>query len=1126
MIFAAIVVCSLPSAAVAATPIFESAFGPDGTAASKFTAPGAIGVDESSHDVYVADYGAGTVEKFDEDGTPTNFSALVTNKISNFDFPAGEGLNQIAVNQTSHDFYVLESHGGGASKIKAYHADGTPAKFTAIEGEPTALAGFNEACGLAVDSAGDIYVANFSHPEGVEIFKPDGEPLNSIEAPQPCNLAVDSTGVVYVNHFPELLQGINAFLPSQFPITPATTYSESAANPIDPNATLSLAVDPVSHQLFADEVTEIAQYEDTGLRLPEFGLFTHSEGIAVDGSEHKVYATDLEGNRQVEIFAQLPPVPPTVDSTYFTNATATEADLRAQVNPNGSKVHYRFQYVTQAAFEATGFSGSPETGEGSLPGASTDQIASAHIGGLTPDTTYRFRIVAESEGGSQMSPEPVPALITFATPPAGLPDGRSYEMVTQPKKLGEVLPPEPVNKGSCPIECLPGGNLQLMPMQPTPDGTAVVFTGQPFSGGLAAGPNEYLASRTASGWTTQSISPLLSNKGVNQGYKAFSADLARGVIYQEGRPGISGLSPEAPTDAEGQAFSNLYLRETDGTLVALVREAPPNRSAATFANHFVIFYGGGNAGAGGALPLSHVIFAADDALTAAVPGTAPPAPSQAASERCRFPAEHCNLYEWVESGGLRLVSVLPGNASAASAPVLGGGLLLSGLGQFVHEGPSVQGAVSDDGRRVFWSDEQNGALYVRVEGTQTLEVPSPGKCKQSLPEPPENRLSKSERVCFLAASSDGGTVLLSNGRLDVLNAAGTAYEAGEDLTAGLGGFEGILGAAQDFSRIYYVDIAALTPPGEENENGEHAEAGKFNLYLWEDGTTSFIGTLLDFDNHTGPSSVVMQGDWKVFESGRTAQVSPDGRYLAFMSAAPLTGYDNEVRENGECLGAICNEVFEYDSATGNLTCASCNPTGERPLGDSKLSLISPEKTGFAPLPPLGNLAREGQGRLFFESGDVLSPHDSNGRVVDLYEWEPRGIGSCSRAAGCVNLISSGHGSGDSLFVNSTPSGNDAFFVTRQRLLPQDGDDLLDLYDARTGGGFEGLGTAACGGEGCEAPVTSAPSFLGVGSGSFTGEGNPPQAKHCKKGFIKKQGKCAKKKQHKQHHSQNKRGKRR
>ncbi len=113
-------------------------------------------------------------------------------------------------------------------------------------------------------------------------------------------------------------------------------------------------------------------------------------------------------------------------------------------------------------------------------------------------------------------------------------------------------------------------------------------------------------------------------------------------------------------------------------------------------------------------------------------------------------------------------------------------------------------------------------------------MPGPGTCKQSV--------AKASRTCFLTASADGTAVLLSDGRLYGLNGAGNAYEPSTDLSEGEGGFKGILGAAQDLSRIYFVDSADLSG-GEENENEEEAEAGALNLYAWSEGTASFIGAL-------------------------------------------------------------------------------------------------------------------------------------------------------------------------------------------------------------------------------------------------------------------------------------------
>ena len=60
----------------------------------------------------------------------------------------------------------------------------------------------------------------------------------------------------------------------------------------------------------------------------------------------------------------------------------------------------------------------------------------------------------------------------------------------------------------------------------------------------------------------------------------------------------------------------------------------------------------------------------------------------------------------------------------------------------------------------------------------------------------------------------------------------------------------------------------------------------------------------------------------------TSRVSPNGRYLAFMSERSLTGYENRDANSG----VPDEEVFLYDASTGRLVCASCNPTGARPVG--------------------------------------------------------------------------------------------------------------------------------------------------------------------------------------------------
>jgi hypothetical protein len=170
---------------------------------------------------------------------------------------------------------------------------------------------------------------------------------------------------------------------------------------------------------------------------------------------------------------------------------------------------------------------------------------------------------------------------------------------------------------------------------------------------------------------------------------------------------------------------------------------------------------------------------------------------------------------------------------------------------------------------------------------------------------------------------------------------------------------------------------------------------------------------------------------------------------------------------------------------------------------------------------LHNLAAVGT--VFFESQDALSPRDTNGRIQDIYEWAPAGVGGCGKVSGCLSLISSGHSSADSYFVDATSSASDALFLTRDQLSLQDKDDLLDLYDARAGGGFADVSEAApCGGETCKGPIAPVPAQQSADSSQFRGPSNPKpkRPKHSKHKKSKKKNKHKKsvQKKHKAKHN--------
>jgi hypothetical protein len=402
-----VIACFASGAAFAAeTRPPVGSFGPDGTSASTFAEPGAVAVDQGTHDVYVADYGLGTVEKFSETGAPTDFSALGSNEITGFSFFAGAALYEIAVNSTSHDFYVAEF-----GRIKAFHQNGEPAEFTAGSGassnELPAVGEF--ACGVAVDANGDIYMADYE--TGVHIFKPSGEELTSFSVSEPCNLAVDSSGRVYVSHFVFGIGGVEEFTPSEFPVTASTTYS-SPGEVVDPSVAFALAADPSKDHLYVDHSNHVSVFDDTGAFLYEFGgVFAASEGLAVDGGTEQAYVSD-SGNRVIQVFG--PPVPlPSVVTEDADEPTSSTATLHGTVNPEGKQLtDCRFEFVPASQFEVDQYQSLTPAQQApcvpdaaSIPPDSTAHAVKAEISGLAPDTTYHFRLIAETAEGTANGPD-------------------------------------------------------------------------------------------------------------------------------------------------------------------------------------------------------------------------------------------------------------------------------------------------------------------------------------------------------------------------------------------------------------------------------------------------------------------------------------------------------------------------------------------------------------------------------------------------------------------------------------------------------------------------------------------------------------------------------------------------
>jgi plastocyanin len=87
------------------------------------------------------------------------------------------------------------------------------------------------------------------------------------------------------------------------------------------------------------------------------------------------------------------PQPPTATSGSASAITDTGATLGGTVNPNGEDTEYFFEYGTSTTYTGT----TTPTGAGA---GTSNVTASAAISGLSPATTYHFRLVAESTSGT------------------------------------------------------------------------------------------------------------------------------------------------------------------------------------------------------------------------------------------------------------------------------------------------------------------------------------------------------------------------------------------------------------------------------------------------------------------------------------------------------------------------------------------------------------------------------------------------------------------------------------------------------------------------------------------------------------------------------------------------------
>jgi hypothetical protein len=751
-------------------------------------------------------------------------------------------------------------------------------------------------------------------------------------------------------------------------------------------------------------------------------------------------------------------VAPAVEGESFLDVGSSSAQLNAEVNAENVSSEYSFEYATGAEYTASAKYGSV-TPAASFGSGHEAVGAPAQLTGLAPGTEYDFRVAVRNTSGEVTRGQNV----KFSTLPIGvlnLPDGRVFERVS-PVDDGqsEVYTPDafglelPRSEGVF-AEYHAGGTANEFAV--SVDGDGVVYPGAATGGGKSES-NDYLATRLpGGGWQQVDIEPA---GRFGAGYFAFSSDLSVGILralseHAGVEEGLPPLSPEAP----GHGYDIFYKHGLEGERYEpFITKADSLHRTPEGPSQLRIVFEGAPA------DFSQVFFGANDALTS-------DAIEVEHDQYDRYNPE--NLYDMAE-GQLSLVNVLPNGSSEPSA-VFGAPCISHDNGPFCFEpdagrpeqeqggeSADLSRAVSVDGSRAFWTDLDTGNLYVR-------EDPASSDAKTV-----QVNAAIGGAARFWTASADGSKVFFTKGlRTYVGEEDGELYEyeletgRTTDLTPGVE-VAGVIGASEDGEYLYYVD-------------------SHDNLNLWHDGTSTFIARLSEADGGEEIEPIApyagATGDWYTSLGKRTAEVTPDGRGLVFMSSQSLkaegypSGYHNEGRE----------EVYAYEAEDGGrLFCVSCSRSGEAPpVGAYGVAAFVP--VSWEHTEQLKWISDDGS-RVFFDSAEPLVPQDTNGKL-DVYEWERDGTGSCQESMGCVYLLSGGQSGSSSWLVGTSASGDDVFIASRAPLVPGDPYDSFAVYDARVGGA-QPLASPVCTGTGCQGLPPAPPIFATPASVTFNGVGN-------------------------------------
>lgn len=969
---------------------------------------------------------------------------------------------------------------------------------------------FARLSGIAVDeSTGNVFVADGSFENTVDIYGPEGEEPTGVASPyqifgfsfgnEPSGVAVDnsggpSDGAVYVADV------LNSTV-KKFVLDPITeSYEQVGTLSATPGFSepLGVAVDADGDVYVADYgSSSVVIFNSAGVETGRIDVSAHvgrPSSVALDsagdlfvqaygsGSVWKYAANDSgeieAGTVPVEIVGSNGTgvaVDPTTDTLYVALGSRVaqydaitleqtdefgvgefEATQRIAVDASTGRI-----YVADAGKNTVALyvppppPAAPAVLEQSVAPSYTEAELRASIDPGNDAVTYRFEYGPTASYGSSTATQTAPREfkpIDVSAFAFGLAPGQTYHYrVVVSNSVETVVGPDQTFTALVrPGTALPDNRRYELV---TPADVGGTFIGM-FSSGDSFDTWPATADGNSVIFAAQNALPGIGGNGLQDGYESVRSDT--GWVTRR----LSPLGAEAVAPGwGGTSKDHGYTLWTSGTNGGSLEGDAGNTHYVRHPDGAFELLGQGSVGedprARGrwiTADAAHVIFSTFSGISVKLEPDAPE-PGIAA------------IYDRPFLGDTEVVSLLPGDVTpTADAQYLG---------------------TSEDGTTVAFTVE--GVMYVRLDNAVTREV------AQGNP-------------TFAGLSRDGSRLIyVKEGNI-------FAFDTASSSTApvGGGGESTVVNVSADGSHVYFSSPQLL--------DGVEGEAGKRNLYVWEGGSVDFVATLADqdFESFNG-SGLVHLGRWVeaigpdqselVGRSNSPSRTTPDGTVIVFQSHEVVGyPYDSE--------GTF--QVYRYSVETGSVICLSCNPKGS-PTSNAELQAALGPVQGAPTIATtrIFNVTDDGN-MVFFETGDALVPEDTDGRT-DVYEW---------KNGGGIWLISSGRSAGDDHLFGMTPDGHDVFFKTGDTLLPEDrpGDSL---YDARIDGGFPQPTSPGgpCLEGSCQGPGSAAPAAPVAGSNLFHGPANPRHRQHRKK-KCHRHGKGKKKHCHRRgHRKQSQQGKR-